>query len=56
MSKIDEATEILASLGLPPKQRNQRSALTLLALARVGLKGSWKNTQQPLLRMVESYS
>ncbi|MCK4343240.1 MAG: restriction endonuclease [Phycisphaerae bacterium] len=51
MSRIDEAKEILASLGLPPKQRNERSALTLLALAHVGPKGSWKNTQQPLLRI-----
>lgn len=51
MSKTDEATEILASLGLPPKQRNERSALTLLALANVGRRRSWANTQQPLLRI-----
>ncbi len=51
MSRTDEAREILASLGLPPKQRNERSALTLLALAKVSPRGSWKNTQQPLLRI-----
>lgn len=51
MSRVDEATGILASLGLPPKQRNERSALTLLALANVAPKGSWRNTQQSLLRI-----
>jgi adenine-specific DNA-methyltransferase len=29
---IDEALQILADLGLPPAQRNERSALTVLAL------------------------
>jgi adenine-specific DNA-methyltransferase len=29
---IDEALQILADLGLPPAQRNERSALTLLAI------------------------
>lgn len=51
MSKIEQATAILASLGLPAKQRNERSALTLLALAHVGPRGSWKRTQRPLLRI-----
>lgn len=51
MTKIKEATTILAALGLPKRQQNERSALTLLALANVGPKGKWKNTQQPLLRI-----
>jgi len=51
VSKIDEASEILASLGLPPKQRNERSALTLLALAHVGPNDSWHDVRQPLLRI-----
>lgn len=51
MSKIDEAAKVLASLGLPRVQQNERSALTLLALANVGPKGSWRRTKQPLLRI-----
>jgi len=51
VSKVDEASEILASLGLPRAQQNERSALTLLALANVGPDDSWKNARQPLLRI-----
>ena len=51
MSKIDEATEILTSLGLPRRQQNERSALTLLALAKVGPDDSWRDTNRPLLRI-----
>ena len=53
MSKQDEALEILRALGLPRAQQNERSALTLLALAGLGPKGSWANTQKPLLRTVD---
>jgi adenine-specific DNA-methyltransferase len=53
MSKKDEALEILRALGLPRGQQNERSALTLLALAGLGPKGSWANTQKPLLRTVD---
>lgn len=51
MSKPDEALEIIKSLGLPRQQQNERSALTLLALA--GLKESqpWSKTERPLLRI-----
>ncbi len=51
MSKIEEATEILAALGLPRAQQNERSALTLLALAQLRPKGSWKTVRQPMLRI-----
>ncbi|MEJ7637352.1 MAG: BsuBI/PstI family type II restriction endonuclease [Singulisphaera sp.] len=51
MSKIDEAVEILTSLGLPRGQQNERSALTLLALANLGPDGSWSHTQRPPLRI-----
>lgn len=51
MSKTDEAIDILASLGLPTKQQNERCALTLLALAHIGPKGSWRNVKRPLLRI-----
>lgn len=51
--KADEATRILTAMGLPAAQRNERSALTLLALADVGPKGSWADAKQPLLRIVD---
>ena len=35
MGKIEEAIDILKALGLPKKQQNERSALTLLALLDV---------------------
>lgn len=49
--KIQEAVEILTSLGLPRAQRNERSALTLLALANIKKRDAWKNAGQPLLRI-----
>ena len=51
MSKINDAIKILEVLGMPRAQRNERSALVLLALAGVQPKGSWKNSRQPLLRI-----
>ena len=51
MSKPDEALEIIKALGLPKGQQNERSALTLLALANVKKRGRWANTKQPLLRI-----
>lgn len=51
MSKTDDARDILRSLGLPARQQNDRSALTLLALADVRPRGSWRNTARPMLRI-----
>jgi len=51
--KADESTKILTVLGLPTAQRNERSALTLLALAGVGPKTTWADAEQPLLRIVD---
>lgn len=51
MSKIDEASEVLRSLGLPAAQQNERSALSLLALADLRPRTAWKNAKQPLLRI-----
>jgi adenine-specific DNA-methyltransferase len=51
MGKQDEALRILRAFGLPRAQQNERSALTLLALAGLGPKGSWANTKKPLLRI-----
>lgn len=53
MSKTDEAVAILAALGLPRSQQNERSALTLLALANLGPEASWADVQRPLLRTVD---
>jgi hypothetical protein len=51
MSKREDALEIIKSLGLPRKQQNERSCLTLLALARLSEKDPWSKTQRPLLRI-----
>ena len=51
MSKQDEALQILRAMGLPRAQQNERSALTLLALAGVGPRGSWAKTRKPMLRI-----
>jgi len=51
VSKVEEACEILAALGLPKAQQNERSALTLLALANIGPRDSWKKTERPALRI-----
>jgi adenine-specific DNA-methyltransferase len=49
MSKIEEAISILAELGFPRAQQNERSALSLLALVQLREKGSWKKLEEPLL-------
>lgn len=40
-------------LGLPRAQQNERSALTLLALAGLGPRDAWRTASRPLLRTVE---
>lgn len=51
MSKREEALEILRSLGLPRQQQNERSGLTLLALAGLTEEQPWSGTTRPLLRV-----
>lgn len=51
MRKIKDAREILCALALPPAQRNERSALTLLALANMRPRGRWTKAERPLLRI-----
>ncbi|MCI0380867.1 MAG: hypothetical protein L0215_25065 [Gemmataceae bacterium] len=51
MSKRDDALEILKSLGFPKQQQNERSCLTLLALAGLSEKDPWSKVQRPLLRI-----
>jgi len=51
MGKIEQAQEILETLGLPSAQRNEISALTLLALAQLSEKSAWKDAANPMLRV-----
>jgi adenine-specific DNA-methyltransferase len=51
MSKREEALEVLKSLGLPRQQQNERSCLSLLALAGLSEKSPWSKTERPLLRI-----
>jgi adenine-specific DNA-methyltransferase len=53
LSKVDDAIAILHALGLPRAQQNERSALTLLALAQVGPRTDWSQVRRPLLRIVD---
>ena len=43
--------EVLKSLGLPRQQQNERSCLTLLALAGLAEDDPWADTKRPLLRI-----
>jgi len=51
MSKREDALEILKSLGLPRQQQNERSCLTLLALAGLSEPDPWSSTKRPALRI-----
>jgi BsuBI/PstI restriction endonuclease C-terminus. len=49
MSKIEEAQEILNSLGLPVAQQNEMSALTLLALCNIKESDNWAKASRQSL-------
>lgn len=51
--RVKQATAILIAFGLPRAQQNERSALTLLSLARVKKATPWSKAMQPLLRTVD---
>lgn len=51
MGKIEQAQEILESLGLPSAQQNEISALTLLTLAQLSENTPWKNAKSESLRV-----
>jgi len=51
MSKVTQALAIIEALGLPRGQRNERSALTLLALADIRPGGRWRAAKQRQLRI-----
>ncbi|HSA16083.1 MAG TPA: BsuBI/PstI family type II restriction endonuclease, partial [Spirochaetota bacterium] len=52
MGKIEEAKEILKALGLPVRQQNDRSALTLLALCNLKEDQKWKSARQVSMSVV----
>ena len=47
--RLAQATEVLGELGLPRAQRNERSALCLLALLNLSPAVAWKDAQAPLM-------
>jgi len=47
--RIEDALKILASLGLPQAQRNERSALCLLAILDLTPPKKWAQAQNPLI-------
>lgn len=47
--KIDRALKILALLGMPKAQQNERSALTLLSLIDLKPDGSWRDLKRPMI-------
>lgn len=51
--RIAEARGVLAELGFPPAQRNERSALVLLALRDVGPDSAWSSATAPLRSITE---
>jgi len=48
-NRLDEAYQILISLGLPRGQHNERSALCLLALLNLTPKKTWAQAENPLV-------
>lgn len=48
-SHVDAALQILTDLGFPRKQRNERSALTLLALLDLRPQRAWHTASAPLI-------
>ena len=46
MGKIDEAQDLLKTLGMPRRQHNEMAALTLLTLAQLSEPDSWASAQR----------
>jgi len=51
MGKVEQAQEILKTLGLPQAQRNEISALTLLVLAQLSEETPWRQARRQSLRI-----
>ncbi len=56
MGKLEEAKGILAAIGMPTGQTNDRSGYVLLALADIKEDDLWKNAKAPALRIVDTMS
>lgn len=52
-TRVRQALELLQMIGIPHEQQNERSALTLLALADMIPRKSWRNASAPLRRITE---
>lgn len=49
MNNVEAALQILADVGLPRAQQNDRSAMTLLALVDLGPEDDWSKAKDPLI-------
>ena len=52
-TRVSQALELLQMIGIPREQQNERSALTLLALADIKPRKPWKGATAPLRRITE---
>lgn len=52
---VQEALKILECLGMPRAQRNERSALCLLALLHLTPDKKWRNAESPLMEYYSSH-
>lgn len=53
MKRSDQASQVLRAFALPRAQQNERSALTLLALANLAPNTPWRNAKTSLQRTVD---
>lgn len=51
--RVKEALSLLVAVGIPREQQNERSALTLLALANLAPRAPWKDASSPLRRITQ---
>ncbi|THA37790.1 BsuBI/PstI family type II restriction endonuclease [Streptomyces sp. A1547] len=51
--KLDEAKEILAAIGMPPRQQNTRTALVLLSMFNLGPTQEWAEVSSNTLGITE---
>ncbi len=56
MATVDEAIDVLSQLGFPRQQRNERSALALLALLDLTLDKPWSEAADPLRGITQMMS
>ena len=52
-TRVSQALALLQMIGIPREQQNERSALTLLALADIKPRKPWKSATAPLRRITE---